>query len=37
MTADARAYRVVSVVRAYEDDRCIHTRRFDATIERDHT
>jgi len=37
MTADARAYRLESEVRAFEGDRRVHTRRFEATIERDHT
>ncbi len=37
MRADARSYHVASVVRAYEDERCVHTRRFVAIVPRDHT
>jgi hypothetical protein len=37
MHADADSYHVTSVVRAYEAERCIHSRRFDATVPRDHT
>jgi hypothetical protein len=37
MTADAQAYRLPSAVRAFDGERCVHERRFEATIERDHT
>jgi uncharacterized protein len=37
MHADAANYHVTSVVRAYEQQSCIHTRSFAVTIPRDHT